>query len=151
MKKILLIAALGLLAYTSYAQDRRPDPEEVKSAMTNFINQELQLSETEKEVFWPAYDKYREEMESLREGRKKPRMDLMSDAEAEAFIDNHFMVEEKKLALRKEMYQSLRTKMNVRKLAALPQAEQKFKRHLLNRVKQKHKQKFRGEGQRFRR
>jgi len=135
MKQILLIT-FCLLALTGFAQQERPaakNKEAVKQAMEDFINQELQLSEAEQTAFWPSYSKYRDEMAALRQGKGKPRLELMSDSEAEAFIDNHFVKEEKKLALRKSLYQDLKGKVGIRKLAALQQAEQKFKRQLLHR------------------
>ena len=138
MKQIFLIATICFFAYASFAQQERPQPkdkEAVKQAMEQFLNQELQLSDAEQTAFWPAYRKYREQMEALREGKGRPKLELMSDAEAEAFIDNHFVMEEKKLALRKSLYQDLKGKVNLRKLAALSRTEQKFKRQLLRRYR----------------
>lgn len=136
MKQIFLITSILFFALASFAQQGRPeakDKEAIKQAMEQFLNEELQFTEAEQTAFWPRYRKYREQTKALRKGKSKPKLELMSDAEAEAFIDNHFVLEEKKLSLRKSLYQDLKGKVNLRKLAALPRAEQDFKRQLLRR------------------
>lgn len=144
MKKLILIIAIAVIATSLFAQENRQrNSEKVDEARVEFFNRTLQLSDKEKEIFWPAYNNYRSSIQSLRGDKNgKPRLDLMSDAEVEVFIDSIISKEEKKIGFKKELYNSLKGKMSVRKLAALPQTEQKFKKFLLNKVRNER----RGEG-----
>ena len=57
--------------------------DKVKAQRVAYITQELELSETEAQKFWPIYNTYQSEIEQLRASLDlKPRRD-MTDKEAE--------------------------------------------------------------------
>ena len=73
--------------------ENRPRKEKVEAMKIGFITDYLDLSSEEAKEFWPVYNKYQDEMEVLRRGRRQnilnDQTDLnsMSDSELEKLVD----------------------------------------------------------------
>ncbi len=139
MKKLLFLSAMIIFfsSTSMVAQEnmKRENAEKIQEKRKQFYERELQFSEAESKVFWPIFEKHQEKMEQFNNKRNRPKLELMSDAQIESHLDDHWESEEQKLATRKELVQSLRGKIGVRKIAALPQTERKFKKELLRHVR----------------
>jgi len=135
MKKLLFLSAMLVIFSTSNAiaqeKMKREKSEEMKAQRKKFFEKELQFSEAESKAFWPIFESHQEEMKQIKDRKNRVKLELMSDAEAEAHLNEHFEREEKILASRKKLVQSLKGKIGVRKIALLPQVERKFKKELL--------------------
>ena len=143
MKKKLLVLPLLMIvfAFGVFAQGRKEmrdeNNPEVQKMRKEYFNEALQFTDAEAEAFWPIFTKHKEEMKALQQLQNRPRLELMSDAEAEQYLTDHFVKEEKLLALRKQFVNDLRGKIGVRKIALIAQTERKFKRELFAKIRAK--------------
>src|SRR5690625_6700831 len=63
MKRVLFLF-LTFLAFTAYGQDDKRS--QIQAMKTAYITEELELTATEAEKFWPIYNAYRKDLWSLR-------------------------------------------------------------------------------------
>lgn len=145
MKKLVLITVL-LISTCVLAQ--RPNHEKMKAFKTAHITQQLDLSSSEAEKFWPIYNAYDLKMESLRkEGRSKifrklneENINNLSDSEANNIIDDILQMKTKELQYHTELLNDLKDVLSPIKILKLERAEEIFKRKLLDRLR-KHRDK----------
>ena len=129
---------LGALNFT-FAQD--VDNEKVQEMRVKFYNEHLQFTEQEQKDFWPLFDEYKKDEQNLkRQNRPKQNFNLMSDAEAEAFIFKSLDTEEKIIGLKREYIKDLMEVISVRKVAMINKVERQFKSEILKNLKRKRQQ-----------
>ncbi len=138
MKKLIIILFLATLGMN--AQDRKF--EEIKAHKTAFITEQVNLTSTQAEKFWPIYNKHEQEVMALRktqlEGFKTLRnknVDDLSEAKAKAMLLKHGQV---KAHLTKKMVQLISLLEGVitpQQTIKLLMAEEGFKKRLLKRFK----------------
>lgn len=144
MKKIIIIlffASTGLIA--------QPDRfEKIRTLKTAYITQELSLTPSEAEKFWPVYNEYDSKRTKLRllEGREvasklRDVTEGLTDEEANILIDRWLQIESESLLLQQELISNLRKVLPPNKIIQLRKAENDFKRRLLKRYKGKDKKK----------
>lgn len=144
MKKIIIIlffASTGLIA--------QPDRfEKIRTLKTAYITQELSLTPSEAEKFWPVYNEYDSKRTKLRlsEGREvasklRDVTEDLTDEEANILIDRWLQIESESLLLQQELISNLRKVLPPNKIIELRKAENDFKRRLLKRYKGKDKKK----------
>ena len=144
MKKIIIIlffASSGLIA--------QPDRfEKIRTLKTAYITQELSLTPSEAEKFWPVYNEYDSKRTKLRlsEGREvasklRDVTEDLTDEEANILIDRWLQIESESLLLQQELISNLRKVLPPNKIIQLRKAENDFKRRLLKRYKGKDKKK----------
>jgi len=138
MKKLIIILFLATLGMN--AQDRKF--EEIKAHKTAFITEQVNLTSTQAEKFWPIYNKHEQEVMALRktqlEGFKTLRnknVDDLSEANAKAMLLKHGQV---KAQLTKKMVQLISLLEGVitpQQTIKLLMAEEGFKKRLLKRFR----------------
>jgi Spy/CpxP family protein refolding chaperone len=138
MKKLIIILFLATLGMN--AQDRKF--EEIKAHKTAFITEQVNLTSTQAEKFWPIYNKHEQEVMALRktqlEGFKTLRnknVDDLSEAKAKAMLLKHGQV---KAQLTKKMVQLISLLEGVitpQQTIKLLMAEEGFKKRLLKRFR----------------
>ena len=138
MKKLIIILFLATLGMN--AQDRKF--EEIKAHKTAFITEQVNLTSTQAEKFWPIYNKHEQEVMALRktqlEGFKTLRnknVDDLSEAKAKAMLLKHGQV---KAHLTKKMVQLISLLEGVitpQQTIKLLMAEEGFKKRLLKRFR----------------
>ena len=69
--KYNLIALLLLFNLQLLAQNKRPVKERMESMKIGFLTDRLNLTPEEAKEFWPVYNKYSDELEVLRNGRRE--------------------------------------------------------------------------------
>ena len=67
----------------------------------------------------------------------KAKIEDMSDAEIEKWLNDRMKTEEKKIALHRTYIQKFKTVISIRQIALLQRAEKRFKRELLRRVRER--------------
>ena len=146
MKPSLFFLLLSLLFAKALEaqQGKNADKwEQMQSAQLQFLAQELQLTETEKQGFEPLYRRFKEEERTLRGKRKRGEHQQqtswqnMSDAELENYLESQIAREQAWVDLRRRYLNEYKKVLPLRKIAALPQAERSFKRALLDRAQEK--------------
>lgn len=140
MKKTILIAFLVLASSALTAQNN----ERIKAFKMGYITEQLNLSTTEAEKFWPIFNTFEEKMSALRkrerdEIKQKLRsgFDTMSDSEAEVLITKSMEIADQQHQLRAQLTKDLRGVISAKKIIKLKLVEDDFKRRLLERYKKR--------------
>jgi hypothetical protein len=143
MKHLLVITALLAMTFT-FGQDKGKKGEKremIKQQKIAFITKEVGFTEKEAEKFWPVYNKMEEETQSLRkkgQETKKAFKDIesKSDKEVKNLLNDVIEMEKDKVE-RKEKYQNeLLEILPPKKVAKYFIAERKFKKVLLEKLKE---------------
>jgi hypothetical protein len=121
-------------------QEREEKIEQLKIA---FITKELDLTSTEAEKFWPAYNAMSAALKNEKKNRNKKSAALkqnyetMTDAEvkrdSEAILDSEI----KEVTLKKEHMAKVAAIIGYKKTVKLLNVEQRFKRELLQKLKER--------------
>lgn len=134
----VLICQIGL------AQPPQPGPEvreEIESMRIAFFTRKLQLSPDEAKVFWPVFNSYTDEMNTLRKehGKKmrssQEKLDNMSAAEIEKLADEEIAFGQQELDVRKKYHAQFKQVLPAKKVVMLYHAEDEFKRELIGRLR----------------
>ncbi len=145
--KLFLPLLLTLMVFTLSAQpprgrmnpeDRRENMESMKIA---FITKEVKLTSEEAKKFWPVYNEYTDELKKIREARHERMKDAksdfgsMSDKDVEKLIDTEMASRQQEIDLQKQYHSRFKETLPIKKVALLYRSEEKFKRELLERIK----------------
>lgn len=139
MKKYIILLILIPLIQLGYSQERGSKVmEQVEAQKVAFFTQKLDLSVEESQVFWPIYNEYQEEQQKLRKDfRSDYGKQNLSDSEATEAISAYFVMEDKELSLKKQLYVDLSGAIPPGKLVKLQFVENQFKQKLLERIKKR--------------
>lgn len=142
MKKILFtVTTMLLLLSAAMAQGDHPRhemiEERVEAQRVAFITQRLRLTTEESQAFWPVFNEFEDKMKALK-GQLPPRPEIlkMSDAEAEAYLDNALRIEQEELDLKRSYMKKFKEVLPVQKVAMLGHVERAFNRELLKRIQE---------------
>lgn len=147
--KIVLPLLLCITWTTLLAQpprggmDREERKEQIESMKIAFITRKLELSPDEAKRFWPVYDQYSGELQSLRKTRRdrnrdaREDFDKLGDKEIEKLVDDEMIFRQQELDIVKKYHTQFKSVLPVKKVAKLYRAEEEFKRELLERIRDK--------------
>jgi hypothetical protein len=148
-KNSLFLLIFMLFSLTIFSQDgqrREKMKDKFKAQKVAFITSELELTETESQKFWPIFNSYQEELETLRSANdKKPTKD-MTDKEAEDLIYAKLEGRSKEIDIQKKYVQKLKTAIPARKVALLFGLEKEFKEKVISNMKDRRTQRKGGIG-----
>ena len=147
---IFMIGTLPLMAQDvpekrlerSDRADRAERFAQMKSMKIAFITEHLELTPEEAEKFWPIYNEYekkrdeaaKEIFERFNPDKEKPLE--LSNENADNLIRQRFTEEQKLLDLKKEYYAKYKEVLTASRILKLYEVENRFKRHLLERVRE---------------
>jgi Spy/CpxP family protein refolding chaperone len=151
--KIATTLTMLLVMATSAFAQREKAKEEIKTMKIGFITQELSLTAEEAQKFWPVYNEFQEKTEKLRAEKREickvtksnSSIDSLSNAEVEKMVDKEIVLQEKELQLKKEFHAKIKTVLPIKKVAKLYRAEREFRKHILKKMKDHHKEQGKGE------
>lgn len=140
MTKKLITPIIALLMCFSALAQRNQDGnmrERIKAQKVAFITEQLDLSTTEAQKFWPIYNAFEDLTNDLRrndlkEIRQSMRKGDLSNAEAQKLIDKFMEVEEKMHQAKKQLVKDLGKAIPPQKIIALKSAEDAFNKKLMN-------------------
>lgn len=138
MKKAIVstVMIFGLIAGAT--AQREAGAERIEAFKVAFFTQKLQLTTEEAQAFWPLYNEYERKREELRKAMKPDtRPELMSDEELRAHLYKQLDTEAQLVALRRAYFEKFMEVLPLRKVAMIPQAEQQFKRRLLEELRRR--------------
>ena len=136
-----ILAVLLFLGALNFIEAQGLDNANVQEMRVKFYNEHLQFSEQEQKDFWPLFEQFKRDEQNLkRKNRPKQNFNLMSDAEAEAFIYKTLDTEEKVIGLKREYVKNLMEVISVRKVAMINKVERQFKTEILKNLKRKKQQ-----------
>lgn len=122
--------------------DRAERYAKMKSMKIAFITEHLELTPGEAEKFWPIYNEYEKKRDEATKGifehfnpEHGEPLEL-SDEDADKTIRRRFEEEQTLLDLKKEYYGKYKEVLPASRIFKLHQVENRFKRHLLERVRE---------------
>ncbi len=143
MKK-LTIALFILLPGLSFAQGPGQRDDKIEAAKVAFFTQKLDLSSEEAKIFWPIYNDYQKEQNTLRRDRmqkmisfrKVTEIDELSDPEIQSLIANDFDFKQRDLNIEKKYYARLKSSgLSIKTIGKFYRAQEAFKKELLARFR----------------
>ncbi|MEO0403237.1 MAG: hypothetical protein AAF193_00050 [Bacteroidota bacterium] len=139
MGRVILLFSLFLVGFQGLAQrgnDGGPDKEKIKQLMVAFYTDELDLSVSEAEQFWPLFNAHFDEVEKLkRENKKLTRemksKDKISDSELLSFLTTIERNEARITQSRFEFIRAAKNLLGPDRTFLLTILDSKFKKELL--------------------
>ncbi|MFY0483740.1 sensor of ECF-type sigma factor [Flavobacterium sp. PLA-1-15] len=140
-----ILALMLLISFSFYAQG--PKKEKVKALKVAYLTNNLSLTATEAEKFWPIYNAYdekqfelrHEKMKMIKEKLDSESVDNLTDKQASAMLSQIESVEDDLYQNRKKFMASLKTVLSPVKILKLKKAEDDFNKTLLRQYKNKGK------------
>lgn len=142
MKKLalfILILSVGLNNIS--AQQNRSKHENFKAYKIAYITQQLDLSPTEAEKFWPLYNEFGKELYELKVTRTRDLkrtikesggIESLNEKVANEYISTLLYTEEEIVKLKMKFYNQLKNVLSPNKILKLYSAENEFNRKLLS-------------------
>lgn len=147
MKRILIIAAVSLgmsslmVAQKNKAEerfDRKARIEQYESMKMAHITSELELTPEEAQKFWPVYNQWNEKKRALREAhRPDKRVEEMTEAEAEAFLESVVEQRREMSAIEDAMIDDLQGVLPAQKIVRLLHVEKNFHKSMVRKMREK--------------
>ena len=139
-RNLSLVLSFVLLSTIALAQGDRFNNEKIEAAKITFFTQKLDLSAEQAKVFWPIYNDFQREQNTLRKAhmqkmisfRKVKEIDELTDAEVQSLIFNDFDFKQRDLNVEKKYYNKLRASLPIKTVGKFYRAQEAFKRELLN-------------------
>lgn len=133
-----------LFAANTFAQgpgDDKEKDDKIEALKVGFITQELNLSSTEAEKFWPVYNEMEAKMKEIRQSTRKINQELreseekISNDDAKKKLNTLFENDQKELDLKKEYSEKFIKIIGEKRTLKLLSLEHEFRRVLLERLK----------------
>ncbi len=130
--RIILASAISLLTLGLNAQEELTPKQDIRKAQMmkikeereakriEHINNELNLTEDEKEKFWATHNKMEAELKALKKAHKieeRKKIEDLSDEEAEELMQSMFSMKEKELEIRKKYHTEFKSILGVKRTA----------------------------------
>ena len=144
MRSAIIILLFSLSIPSIAQKDRVRD--RIKSQRIAFITDRLSLSSEEAQKFWPVYNQFTDELESIKREMNKLRRSTndnlknLSEKEIEKALEDDIISQQKMTDVHRRFQAELKKVVTVRKIAQLYKAEHDFKLTLLKRVGEKGRQ-----------
>jgi Skp family chaperone for outer membrane proteins len=138
-----LFVALG---FSSFAQEKNESREKIKSLKIAYLTEQLALTSSEAEKFWPIYNAFDKEQHELRSKQryemKKALKDdgaveTLEEKEAEKLITLKLATDKQLYESQKEFIQKINGIISYKKIIKLQVAEMEFGRKLLKKYHQR--------------
>lgn len=137
MKKLVYIL-MALLLQCTVLMAQPQKSERIRTIKIGFISERLDLSTEQAAKFWPVYNRYQDELKTVRKEfkQKYKAANPGSDADmARQFVADNIEYKEAELNLQKKYKNELLKIISAQQLATLYQAERDFKTMLLKQLK----------------
>lgn len=140
MKKTLLLTLLFLSGLIGTTQDKET-LRKIEAAKIALITERLDLTPTEAEKFWPIYNEYRKSQRQLnsefRQARKNFDPAKASEEESKKLLELGIQIKERKVELNRQYSEKLLQVISNKQMLQLRQAEEDFRKMLLDRVRER--------------
>lgn len=148
MKKLLfiLLIAFGVAATAQQTDDNdETKHEKIEALKIGFITEKLALTSKEAEAFWPVYNKFEQEVKTVRKKQREltKAFKLKSkptDQEADKYITEQMALKQGEIDVVKKYLPEFKKVLPATKVAILLSLEQEFKMELLRKMKDRRQQ-----------
>lgn len=148
IKSISAVALIIFMVPNTFGQDNKREVskekrEKVEQMKIEFITDELALTKEESDKFWPIYNEMESKIKAEKKTQKKLERDLrdnhatLSDADNKSKVTSIFDSEQKEIAIKRDYYNKIGDQIGYKKSTKLLSLEQKFKRELMQQLKEK--------------
>ncbi|WP_439130518.1 sensor of ECF-type sigma factor [Polaribacter sp.] len=146
MKRIITFIGISLFCTLSIqSQKGKESWEKIKALKIAYLTEQLNLTSTEAEKFWPVYNAYNKEQHSirgnyrstLRKTIKKEDVDNITEEDAKKLIDLKLQTDKQLFASQQKFTEKIVHVISYKKIIKLQIAEMEFGRKLMRRYKQK--------------
>jgi hypothetical protein len=142
MKQLSKYIFLVLFCFTASGSFAQPGSkrDKIEALRVSFINQKVNFTAQEAQLFWPLYDEYNDKLENNRKAFRQQFIksidfNTLTDKEAEAYINAELSLKQKEYELYKEYFEKFKKILPVKKVALLRRAEEEFKKELIKNIK----------------
>ncbi|MBP8034660.1 MAG: hypothetical protein KAZ71_08675 [Bacteroidia bacterium] len=137
--RYIYVCFFVLEAFVSIAQPVSKR-DKIEALRVSFINQKVNFTTQESQLFWPLYDEYNGKLENARKSFRQQfikNIDFttLTDKEAEAYINAELTLKQKEYELYKEYFEKFKKVLPIKKVALLRRAEEEFKKELIKNIK----------------
>jgi hypothetical protein len=141
--KFVIILALPLFIFSQDKNEtyKNEKHKRMQSRKIAYISDNLELSPNQAELFWPMYNLYSSEMQSVLVNKKKAlrnynkNQSSMDNTELGFIIDGLLKVEKENLELKIKFLKQFSKIISNRQIIELHQSEEGFKKELLRKIK----------------
>jgi hypothetical protein len=147
--KITGITVLSLLLFINtsvFSQNgtlAQQKKEKIEAQKVAFITQKLNLTPDESQKFWPVYNEFEAQKETLAKSHRQAVKGFknieLNDAQADSLITADIEFDQSMLDLRKAYISKFKSVLPAAKVARLPEAERDFRAMLLKLIKEQKK------------
>ena len=145
MKKIIIFICISFFCILSFkAQGKKGSREKIKALKVAYLTEQLNLTSSEAEKFWPIYNEFDKNNHSLRsklryeiKKAKKSKGDSITEKEAETLVKLKLSTDKEIYESQKEFIAKIKKVISFKKIIQLQVAEMEFGRKLMKRYKRK--------------
>lgn len=138
--RTLIIAFLFFASLNSFSQDNNRR-ERIKALKVAYLTDQLELSTSEAQQFWPIYNAFEAQEHELRKekyaNRKETDISTLSEQEAKKMIEDMRSAETKKHELRENFIKDLEKILSAKKIIKLKMAEEEFNKKMFEEYKKR--------------
>ncbi len=155
LKFITLLIFLPILASPALAQDSIPAiqnktaMEKIQSARIALISSRLNLTPAQAQKFWPIYNEYLSKRRAIQQQllteRQGVDLNNLSEEQSKKLMDQSLDLKQQMVDLEKDYSQRLQQVITAQQILELRQAEQDFRRMIIERLQQRRMQQMRRE------
>ncbi|MEO9571621.1 MAG: sensor of ECF-type sigma factor [Polaribacter sp.] len=149
MKKLITFICISLFCIFSLTAQEKKGGEKIKALKIAYLTEQLNLTSTEAEKFWPIYNIYSKEQHDLRNAirtemknaikKSKDDIKLVSENEAERIIKFKLTTDKKIYESEKNFITKIKNIISYKKIMQLQIAEMEFGRKLMKKYRLKKK------------
>jgi hypothetical protein len=138
--KYIYVSLFVLFAFVVIAQPAASKRDKIDALRVSFINQKVNFTSQETQLFWPLYDEYNDKLENARKSFrqqyiKNTDFTALTDKEAEAYINAELALKQREYELYKEYFEKFKKVLPIKKVALIRRAEEEFKKELIKNIK----------------
>ena len=137
--KYIYVCLFVLITLVSISQPTSKR-DKIEALRVSFINQKVNFTTQESQLFWPLYDEYNDKLENARKSFRQQYIKnidftTLTDKEAEAYVSAELTLKQKEYELYKEYFDKFKKVLPIKKVALLRRAEEEFKKELIKNIK----------------
>lgn len=139
MKRFCYIILLMLATCSAALAQPRARMEKIHVVKVGYITSKINLSGDQAEKFWPVYNRYENEVRSLRQDffGKYPQEKMKDEEQSRRFIDDNLEYREARLKIEKKYKTEFLKVISAQQLASLYEAERDFKKMLIQNLNER--------------
>jgi hypothetical protein len=144
----ILLLLFGGITFAQGSGQSRPPKEQMEAMRIAFYTREMNLTSQEATLFWPIFNRYKEEESTLRKknaGKShddlQTKVEAMSEEDAAKHIAEILDHQEKELALKRKYTVEISKALSQKKTLMFLAAEKNFKKELIRQMQERKEQK----------